>query len=196
MAGTTLVVLSFLLIGGLLLRKNEPYFNLRSVIQKHLGLFRNCRFQYIVFYVFPLLFAVGLAMLCGANRSFFSELSVILSILISVLFAILSILCGHDYSAVSDEFQKKRAKGVLQDTMNAIVFTVFLCIFLLLYGLVFSIIGGLSFEWLPFDMEIIKRIVSGLAYYLIVVILLNVFLIFKHMSKLVEFILNAPKKKK
>lgn len=192
--GTILVAVSGILICTSLLRKNEYYFNLRSVLRRHLRLFKKCNSQYIIFYGLPLLLAAGLAMLCNANSPFFSELSVILSILISILFAILSILCGQNYTSVSNEIQKKKAKEVLLDTVNAIVFTAFLCIFLLLYGLVFSIVSSATFDWLPFNIEIVKRFVSGVAYYLFTVILLNLFLIFKHMSKLIEFNLNAPKK--
>lgn len=135
-------------------------------------------------------------MLYETNNSFFSELNVILSILISILFAILSILCGYDYSSVADERQKKNAKTVLRDTVNAIVFTAALSVFLLLYGLVFSVVSMDSFnEWF-FDATIAKRIVSGISYYIFTVILLNLLLIIKHMSKLIEFNLYAPKKEK
>lgn len=162
--GALLVAVSVILICGSLLQKNESYFNLRSVIQRHFGLFKNCKSQYIVFYGFPLLLSVGLAMLYETNNSFFSELNVILSILISILFAILSILCGYDYSSVADERQKKNAKTVLRDIVNAIVFTAALSVFLLLYGLVFSVVSMDSFnEWF-FDATITKRIVSGISY--------------------------------
>lgn len=194
--GTILVVVSVVLICGSLLRKNESYFNLRNVIRKHFGLFKNCKFQYWVFYGFPILLSVGLAMLYETNSVFFSELNVILSILVSILFAILSILGGNDYSSVADERQKKNAKAVLRDTVNAIVFTAVLSVFLLLYGLVFSVVSIDSFNGWIFDVTMAKRIVSGMAYYIFTVILLNLLLIIKHMSKLIEFNLYAPKKEK
>lgn len=194
--GALLVAVSAILICGSLLRKNESYFNLRSVFRRHFGLFENCKFQYFVFYGFPLLLSVGLAMLYETNNAFFSELSVILSILVSILFAILSILCGYDYSSVADERQKKRATAVLRDTVNAIVFTAVLSVFLLLYGLVFSVVSMDSFKGWIFDATMAKRIVSGMTYYVFTVILLNLLLIIKHMSKLIEFNLYAPKKEK
>lgn len=194
--GAILAAMSVILIFGSLLRKNESYFNLRSVIQRHFGLFKNCKFQYFVFYGFPLLLSVGLAILYEANNQFFSELNVILSILVSILFAILSILCGYDYSSVADERQKKNATDVLRDTVNAIVFTATLSVFLLLYGLVFSVVNMDSFNNWILDATMTKRIVSGMAYYIFTVILLNLLLIIKHMSKLIEFNLYAPKKEK
>ena len=139
---------------------------------------------------------MGLAILYETNDAFFSELNVILSILVSILFAILSILCGYDYSSVADERQKKNAKAVLRDTVNAIVFTAALSVFLLLYDLVFSVVSADSFNQWIVDVTMIKRIVSGMAYYIFTVILLNLLLIIKHMSKLIEFNLYAPKKEK
>lgn len=194
--GAILVAVSAILICGSLLRKNESYFNLRIVIQRHFKLFKNCKFQYFVFYGFPLLLSVGLAMLYETNNAFFSELNVVLSILVSILFAILSILCGYDYSSVADERQKKNAKAVLRDTVNAIVFTATLSVFLLLYDLVFSVVSADSFNQWIVDVTMIKQIVSGMAYYIFTVILLNLLLIIKHMSKLIEFNLYAPKKEK
>lgn len=194
--GALLVAVSVILICGSLLRKNESYFNLRSVIRRHFGLFKNYKSQYFVFYGFPLLLSVGLAILYETNDAFFSELNVILSILVSILFAILSILCGYDYSSVADERQKKNAKAVLRDTVNAIVFTAALSVFLLLYDLVFSVVSADSFNQWIVDVTMIKRIVSGMAYYIFTVILLNLLLIIKHMSKLIEFNLYAPKKEK
>lgn len=194
--GAIISAVSVILICGSLFRKNESYFNLRSVVQRHFGLFKNCKFQYFVFYGFPLLLSVGLSMLYETNNTFFSELNVILSILVSILFAILSILCGYDYSSVADERQKKTATAVLRDTVNAIVFTVALCVFLLLYGLVFSVVNMDSFNEWVLVATVTKRIVSGMAYYIFIVILLNLLLIIKHMSKLIEFNLYAPKKEK
>lgn len=189
--GTSLVAVSGILMLVSLFRKNEYYFNLRSVVKRHLKLFEKCKSKYFVFYGLPLLFSAGLALLCEANDKFFSELSVILSILISILFAILGVLCGQDYSTVLNEQQKKKAKAVLLDTVNSIVFTAFLCIFLLLYGLVFSAVKTVEFN---LNIDCLKCIISGTAYYFFTVILLSLFLIFKQMSELIKFNLNAPKK--
>lgn len=80
--------------------------------------------------------------------------------------------------------------------MNAIVFTAALSVFLLLYDLVFSVVSADSFNQWIVDVTMMKRIVSGMAYYIFTVILLNLLLIIKHMSKLIEFNLYAPKKEK
>lgn len=191
--GLVLVIVSAILILCSLLRKKESFFNLRQVIKKHLAVFKECKFQYLVFYGFPMFFSIGLAMIYKAGETFYSELSVIMGILLSMLFAILSILAGHDFSTVKDEQQRAKVKSVVKETVNAIVFDSILCLFLMIYGLVVIVLDGISFSSLPFNIAIVKAIISGVAYYIFSVILLNLLLIVKHMSKIIEFNLKAKK---
>lgn len=179
----------FLLINiFFLFRKNESFFNLRDVVKDHLDLFHDCKSQYIVFYFSPLLFAVGLALIYEAGETFYTNLSVIISVLLSMLLAILSILTGKDYSSVVDDDQRTNIQNVTQETITAIVFDSLLCIFLLLYGLAMIVIDGIDF-----DTEIVKRVLAGIAYYNFSVTLLNLLLIVKRMSRIIEFDFNVQK---
>ena len=108
--GVVLVASSFLLIAICLFHKREAFFNLRNIVKKHFNLFKNCKFNYAVFYFLPGLFAVGLAMLYSAAIEFYTELSVILGIILSVLLTILSILSNYDFSTVADEVQKEKGR--------------------------------------------------------------------------------------
>lgn len=183
------LVISFTLINFIFLfRKNESFFNLRDVVKDHLLLFRNCKSQYIVFYFSPLLFAVGLALIYEAGETFYTNLSVIISILLSMLLAILSILTGKDYSFIEDANQRENIQNVTQETITAIIFDSLLCIFLLLYGLAMIVIDGVNF-----DTEIVKRVLAGIAYYSFAVTLLNLLLIVKRMSRIIEFDFNVHK---
>ena len=193
LVGLSLILISAILIFISLIRKNEPFFNLRDVIIKHMKIFENCPFQYVIFYGFPLLFAIGLAMIYEAGSTFYSNLSVILGILISMLFAILSILVGFDFSSVKDKEQQNKAKNVIQETVNSIVFDSVLCLFLMLYGLVLIVLDGVNFVNFPIDISIIKSILSGISYYIFTVILLTLLLIIKHMSKIIEFNIKAKR---
>lgn len=186
--GLCLISLSAVIVFVYLLRKNESFFNLRNTVKGHLHLFSECKSQYVIFYVLPLFFSVGLAMIYEAGEVFYSNLSVIVSILLSMLLAILSILTGKDYRSVSDDGQRERIKVVTKETITAITFDVLLCIFLLLYGLVMIVIEGVQF-----DTDIFKRIFAGIAYYNFSVILLNLLLIVKRMSKIIEFDFTVQK---
>ena len=181
----------FLLVNVILLfKKHESFFNLRTVISDHLSLFRNCKIQYVIFYVNPAFFAIGLSLIYEAGEAFYTNLSVIISILVSMLFAILSILTGKDYSSVPDNNQRNNIQDVTQETITAIVFETLLCIFLLLYGLTMIVIHGS-----PFNVDIANRVFSGIAYYTFAVILLNLLLIVKRISRITEYNLNIQREK-
>lgn len=154
-------------------------------------MFHDCKSQYVVFYFSPLLFASGLALIYEAGETFYTNLSVIVSILLSMLLAILSILTGKDYSSIADSYQRDNIQDVTQETITAIVFDTLLCIFLLLYGLVMIIIDGVSF-----NTGIIKRVFAGIAYYSFSVTLLNLLLIVKRMSRIIEFDFCVSREKK
>ena len=193
--GLSLVIISALLIFFCLLRRKEDFFNVRKTIVDHIKVFKSCPSKYLIFYGFPMFFSVGLAMIYDAGASFYSELSVVLGIILSMLFAILSILSNQDYANVKDETQKNKAKKVLKQTTNAIVFDSILSLFLMLYGLVMIVLGGLKINAVDMmiDLTIIKSFLSGIAYYIFTVILLNLLFIVKQMGKIIEFNIDVKK---
>ena len=191
--GVALIAVSLLLISIGLFHKKEAFFNLRDIVKNHLTIFENSRMNYVVFYVLPALFAAGLSLLYSAATEFYTELSVILGILLSVLLTILSILSNYDFSTVTDEQQKEKAKEVVEQTINAITFSALLCIFLLLYNLTLIIVRSYDFTWITWDLSFIKAIISAIAYYVFAVICLNLLLVVKQMSKIIQFNLNVKK---
>ena len=185
--GLVLVVVSAFLLFISLIRKREAFFNIRETVCEHLKVFKHCPSKYLIFYVFPLGFSVGLSMIYEAGERFYSELSVVLGIILSMLFAILSILTAQDYSDISDPNQKNLANKVLKQTTNAIVFDSILSLSLMLYGLVIIVLSGVKTIEIPFDLTIVKSIVAGVAYYIFTIILLNLLFIVKQMSKIISF---------
>ena len=184
LCGLLLVLISSVIMIFSLLRKEEPFFNLQDIIKAHKYLVRGSE---ILFCIIPLCFAVGLSLLYTAGAQFYSEISVILGIFLSMLLASLSILSNYDFSTVTDANQREKGKKVVRETINAIMFDAILCVFLLLYGLIIIVLSGGDYSWIPISMNIIKTAVSAVAYYLFVVILLNLLLIVKQMSKIIEF---------
>ena len=184
LCGLLLVLISSVIMIFSLLRKEEPFFNLQDIIKAHKHLVRGSE---ILFCIIPLCFAVGLSLLYTAGAQFYTEISVILGIFLSMLLASLSILSNYDFSTVTDANQREKGKKVVRETINAIMFDAILCVFLLLYGLIIIVLSGADYSWIPISMNIIKTAVSAVAYYLFVVILLNLLLIVKQMSKIIEF---------
>jgi hypothetical protein len=183
--GISIICLSSLLMLICLMKTNSNFFNLKSVISLHLKLFDSSKNQYFIFYVLPLLFSIGLTLLYTAGETFYTNLSIIISILLSMLLAILSILTEKEYNSINDVKQKAKLHQVVKETINAIIFDALLCVFLLLYGLVMVVIDDVSI-----NIGIVKSIFAGVSYYFFTVILLNLLLIIKRMSKIIEFTLN------
>lgn len=182
--GIIFVALALICIFGSLIRKKDSFFNIRKVIKDHLHVFKSCPYQYVIFYVFPLFFAIGLSLIYQAGDTFYSELSVVIGILLSILMAILSIISGYDFTNIKNEGQRQNANDVLKETINAVVFDSILCVFMMLYALSMIIIDGVDFSWMKINVSILKPVVSGVAYYIFTVILLTLFLIVKHMSNM------------
>ena len=86
-----------------------------------------------------------------------------------------------------------KAKEVVEQTINAITFSALFCIFLLLYNLTLIIVRSYDFSWITWDLSIIKAAVSAIAYYVFAVICLNLLLVVKQMSKIIQFNLNVKK---
>lgn len=184
--GIILVVISFVCIFLSLIRKNDSFFNIRKVVKNHLRLFKDCPYQYVVFYVLPLFFSVGLSLIYQAAPAFYSDVSVIIGILLSILLAMLSIISGYDFAEIEDVKQKENANRVLSETVNAIIFACLLCVFVMLFVLAMIVIEGVDFSWLCFNPIVLKCIASGVVYYVFSVILLSLLLIVKHVSNILE----------
>lgn len=182
--GLLLVFISSAAMIFSLLRKEEPFFNLHDIIKAHKQLIRGSE---ILFCILPMCFAVGLALLYTAEASFYTEISVILGIFLSMLLASLSILSNYDFSTVKNANQRENGKKVVRQTINAIMFDTLLCVLLLLYGLTIIVLSGGDYSWIPINVNIVKAIASAIAYYLFSAILLNLLLIVKQMSKIIEF---------
>ena len=130
-----------------------------------------------------------------ADKEFYSNLSVIISILLSMLFAILSILTSKNYDFNckkedgTENVEKKKVvknmQAVMSETTTAIVFDVMLSIFLVLYALVMPIVEEIGINVLGVNITL-----SIVSYYLITVILLNLLLIIKRMTKLINIGIN------
>lgn len=184
--GLILSFSSLLLIICILLKKQEPFFNFREIIKDHLCLFSNCKSQYFVFYVLPAFLGVGISLLFSANTAFFSHLGVVLSIILSMLLALLAILTSYDFSKFEDVEQRNTAEITVKQTINAILFCCIIGIMLLLIGFIVIAASGKSFDWIPFNINICKILISAFTYYLFIVVLLNLLLVIKNISKIIE----------
>ena len=186
-----LIGLALILVSGTLilmsLLKENSFFSLRKIIKEQLALFQRSKHQYIVFYILPLVLAVGIAFLYTAKEDFFVMLNTILSIILSILLAVLTILSAKDFSKVQDNEKRNNVKRVVKETISAISFVAILCVFLLLFDLVMIAIKDISVCWT------ISIMVSALIYYVFIIILLCLLMIIKRISNIILFDLEVKK---
>lgn len=161
-----------LLIG--LFKKNENFFDLRNVFKSHFLLFKNSRLQYLNFYILPLIMAIGVSTFYVPGNEYYAQQNVILSIFISLLITILSIIVSKNYG---DE-KREKVKVVLEETSNAIVFSVCLCVFLMVLSLIMIAINNID--------KTLSFAVGVLSYYMLMIILLNMLLIIKRLERLIK----------
>lgn len=162
------VAVVILLISAL--KKNNSFFNVRSIFRDQFALFKDSPFQYFVFYFVPLLLAVGSTMLKCIDDTILDNFNIVLSIIISMLFTFISILTSKDKLSGMGETVK-------YETINTALFEVVLCVIALLISNIY-LFGGI------FDAPIASVIVSTALYYLMFTILLQLFVILKRIKSL------------
>ncbi len=153
-------------------RKNNNFFNIRKIFIDQLEIFSEAKGQIFVFYGTPLLMAFGLANYKLLDDVIVGNIVVVLSIFVSMLFAILSIL-----SAFKKEDQ--RYMQVLKETFNTVIFEAILCIFALMLSFSVLFIGIMKSVYLSYFFSLF-------IYYLIFTILLNIFIVMKRMKSLFD----------
>ncbi len=176
--GLVLIVVSLFLISLGLFRKNSNFVDLRKVFKEHIGLFKNARYQYLIFYVYPLIMSIGISILYVAEKEFYKDITVAVSIFSSMLLAILSIITTKDLTKFEPN-QQQRIKKVIKETNNAIVFCTAISIFIICVSLIMTAIDFCQYQYLA-------RGVAIVIYYLLLVLLLNILLIVKRMGKLLS----------
>ena len=117
-------------------------------------------------------------MLYVAEKEMYKDITVVVSIFISMLLAILSIITTKDLSKYEPN-QQQRIKEVIKETSNAIVFCTAISIFIICVSLIMTAIDFGKYQYLA-------RGVAIIIYYLLLVLLLNILLIVKRMGKLLS----------
>ena len=152
------------------LQKNNNFFNVRSIFRDQFALFKDSPSQYIVFYLVPLLLAIGSTILKRVDNTILDNFNIVLSIIISMLFAFISILTSKDKLS-------SKGEAVRNETINTALFEVVLCVISLLLSNIY-LFGGI------FDVPISSEIVSTVLYFLMFTILLQLFVILKRIKAL------------
>lgn len=153
-------------------RKNNNFFDVRKVFVDQLQIFKDAKGQVFVFYGVPILLALGVANYKLIDNDVVGNIVIVLSIIISMLFAMLSVLTCFN----KDD---RHYKQVLKETFNTVIFESVLCIFALMAAFAVLFVGDIETIW-------VKYCISFTIYYLIFTILLNIFIVIKRIKSLFD----------
>ncbi|EOU1921400.1 hypothetical protein DMN35_13335, partial [Clostridium perfringens] len=126
----SLFIVSALLLIINSIQKNNNFFDVRDVIKSQYNLFKGNKFQVIIFFIVPFLLSLGVVQIKYINKDIINNINIVLSIFISMFFAMLSILGGMSKS------NKEQYNILLKETFNTIIFECILCIIILIVSFI------------------------------------------------------------
>lgn len=182
-----LLYISLGLICCALLQKNSNFLDIRKVFADHFAIFDNSPLQRIVIFIVPFLLSISAISTQLLTKDIVNNLNIVLSILISMFFAILSILSSFTYKStdpktVTDVSLRKKAEKynkLLKQTFNAVIFESVLSIVVLILSFAQLFSNDFSETWK-------LKVISLIVYYLALVIVFNILVVIKRMKSLFE----------
>lgn len=182
-----LLYISLGLICCALLQKNSNFLDIRKVFADHFAIFDNSPLQKIVIFIVPFLLSISAISTQLLTKDIVNNLNIVLSILISMFFAILSILSSFTYKStdpktVTDVSLRKKAEKynkLLKQTFNAVIFESVLSIVVLILSFAQLFSNDFSETWK-------LKVISLIVYYLALVIVFNFLVVIKRMKSLFE----------
>ena len=182
-----LLYMSLGLICCALLQKNSNFMDIRKVFADHFAIFDNSPLQKFVIFIVPFLLSISAISTQLLTKDIVNNLNIVLSILISMFFAILSILSSFTYKStdpktVTDVSLRKKAEKynkLLKQTFNAVIFESVLSIVVLILSFAQLFSNDFSETWK-------LKVISLIVYYLALVIVFNILVVIKRMKSLFE----------
>lgn len=169
-----LLPLGILIIILYSLQKVNNFISVRGMLKEYIKIFKGSKMQLLFFFGIPILFATSFVQLCFFTDSGFSTLYVVMTMVITMLFSILTVLSGYQNN-INDDYKK-----VLKETKCSIIFELTVVIFIILFAFIFQLcINVLSSN--------VILVLNWLLYYGIFFALLNLFVIMKRYRILDDF---------
>lgn len=177
-----LIVATFVLLVGRFVF-NQKYLNYFEIIHKHIGCFRKSSgkislVSIFLYFCVPLLVAIALLMIRNIDSDVINLLAIIVSILTSMFFTLLTLILDMRGRVRSNQSYNagdaKLSLNLLKDTYYSIMFEILISILILIFC--FIELFAQQFYWL-----------CGLIiYYMSFVMLTNLFMILKRIYKVIN----------
>ncbi|SCJ35127.1 Uncharacterised protein [Anaerotruncus sp. 2789STDY5834896] len=185
------------------MRKYSNFIDVRRIVSAHLEMFRKndikrrwLKGQLLFFFGVPLMLDVAILLITPINNrtdKIIDFLMLIVTVLLSALLSIWSVIQGLniDQSRLIDtnekrssmEIMNKRRAELLCETQNTILFEVFICVVILIVGLVYVFLDKKV-------TSLISYFIVGTIYYLTFVLVTNLPIILKRSSVLSTVVLK------
>ncbi len=175
------IVLYFLsFLGGCILVasffiKSSNFVDIRFIFKRHFTIFSKNRLQLFSIYIIPIVFSVTIGKNTIVSKEILDNLNIILSILISMFFAVLSILCSVDIG-----IKKEKYSQLVRETFESTIFEIIVCLLLLFVSFVVLFIGN-------YKVSVMLQIVSSIIYYLAFIVILNILVIIKRIQVIFDY---------
>lgn len=153
-------------------QKTNNFIRIRGIMKEHIRIFGGSKIQILFFFGVPILFATSFVQLRTFNQESFNTLYVVITILITMFFSILTVLAGY-------EKREEEYKKVLKETKCSILFELIICIYITMYSFVYQMIKELIGN-------VVDIVLSWFLYYAIFFLLLNLFIVVKRYKLLDE----------
>ena len=176
------VSIVILLIGRVVFKKT--YLNIFDIIIKHLECYKKTDERYsiislMLYYVVPALIAWSLIQIKQLDSNVVNILTVIISILTSMLFTMLTLIIDMRKRIVKDERYNANEASVsakvLRETYYSIMFEILICILILM--MCFIELFSSSYTLYA----------SFVIYYLVFVLLMNLLMVLKRIFKVIDY---------
>lgn len=166
-------VVSGVLILLFLFKKTSNFFDFRDIVTKQMRMFKGSPEQYVLYYGIPVLLAWGTVNKRTIDDVVINNVNIVITILLSVLFATLSTISPLHSSV-------KGFAPLKEETINTILFEALLCVFTLVLSFIVIFSSG-------YGRTVFSVVVSSLIYYCVYVIILQLLVVFKRTSKLLKY---------
>ena len=178
-----LLVISIILIVAGHLIFNKTYLDCREIIKKHLECFKTSKGKYSLFSLFlyffvPYFVAIALVQIRTIDNDVVNILTIIISILTSMLFTLLTLILDMRNKVLSSIKYNANKAGISSKILKETYYTIMFEILLSVVILILCFIEIFSQDYSFFSSIVI--------YYLTFVMLLNLFIVLKRIFKVID----------
>ena len=171
----TLFCIAVVILIAYMLHSGTNFLNIGRVFSDYKKVFSDAPKHVWLFWGIPVLLTLSLIQVALVTGTIAESILVFLSILIAAFFSILAILVSQQ--GFSDTTQQYRE--ILKETSTIVLVEIVLCVFALITTLSATILD----DKIP---ELLQYILSGVDYYLIFVMLLNLLITIKRVKALID----------